>query len=53
MQPKTSNPPRQGSRTRPAAVKSPRRPVGVQTLGPVRYAQLRQTLLQLTVAGAR
>ncbi|HYO69226.1 MAG TPA: hypothetical protein VEU33_24420 [Archangium sp.] len=48
MQPKKRSSPRTGA-TPPLLVKgqTPRRPVGVQALGPVRYEQLRQVLHQL------
>ncbi len=54
MQPKKRPTPSLTPRPRPRVVgKGPRRPVGVQTLGPLRYAQLRQTLHQMAVAQQR
>jgi hypothetical protein len=54
MQPKKRPTPRRTPRPRPRIVgKGPRRPVGVQTLGPLRYEQLRQALHQMAVAQQR
>ena len=51
MQPKKRPSPRTGAMTRPLdKVPGPRRPVGVQALGPVRYEQLRRALHLLSVA---
>ncbi|ATB27932.1 hypothetical protein [Melittangium boletus] len=52
MQPKKPTTPRR----RPSsavAVKPPRRPVGVQTLGPLRYAQVRRVIHQLAASAER
>ena len=37
----------------PVKGQGPRRPVGVQALGPVRYEELRRVLLQLGVVAER
>ena len=51
MQPKKRPSPRTGAMTRPLdKSQGPRRPVGVQALGPVRYEQLRRALHLLNVA---
>lgn len=50
MQPKKRPSPRTGAAPRPLNKGSgPRRPVGVQALGPVRYEQLRRALHLLNV----
>jgi hypothetical protein len=54
MQPKKRPSPRTGALRLPAPGKGqgPRRPVGLQAMGPALYAQLRRTLHQLgSVAG--
>jgi hypothetical protein len=54
MPPKKSAVPSRRSSPAPSARKSPRpRPVGVQTLGPLRYAQLRQALHLLDATAER
>jgi hypothetical protein len=52
MQPKKRPTPRRTPRPS-APGKGPRRPVGVQTLGPLRYEQLRQALHQMAAAQER
>jgi hypothetical protein len=54
MQPKKQP----GARSAPPSAKpdkcpEPRRPAGIQALGPVRYEQLRRALHQLNVAAGR
>lgn len=53
MQPKKRPSPRPGALGLTPSSKShgPRRPVGMQTMGPALYAQLRRTLHQLGGAG--
>lgn len=54
MQPKKRPSPRTGAAT-PTLDKgqTPRRPVGVQALGPVRYEALRRALHQLSITSSR
>jgi hypothetical protein len=48
MQPKKRSAPRPSPRPRRSLPgKGPRRPVGMQTLGPLRYAQVRQAIHQM------
>jgi|GEM_PF-3301683 len=52
MQPKKPTTPRR--RPSPSvSVKPPRRPVGVQTLGPLRYAQVRRAIHLLAATAER
>lgn len=54
MQPKKRpNPKGMGAPVVVAKGQGPRRPVGIQALGPVRYEQLRRALHQLSVAATR
>jgi hypothetical protein len=55
MQPKKRPSPRVGGGLTPSAGKAqgPRRPVGMQEMGPALYEQLRRTLHQLGAASRR
>ena len=50
MPPKKPIAPRRAPRPTRSVKVPPRRPVGVQTLGPVRYAQVRHAIHQLALA---